>query len=95
LKFSDFLNKNKSEFTWLLRAPNFLENGSQVFLKSGISDIHDLSQYIHDQIHSTRRKFAYGSYAEYRDSLSNLEKDKWIIQRDELEELDDYDENGS
>jgi len=60
LNFGDFLEAHKSEFTWLSRAPLTIDNGYKIFLKPGISDIMDLSDYIRKEISEAGKKFAYG-----------------------------------
>ena len=73
MNFSDFLKAHKSEFTWLLKAPLTNDNGYKIFLKPGISDIKDLSDYIRKKISEAGKKFAYGGYLEDREVYRNTQ----------------------
>lgn len=71
MNFSNFLQRNKSEFTWLFKAPLTIGNGFEIFLKPGISDINSLSDYIQKESSGRNKKFAYGGYLEERNVYKN------------------------
>ena len=71
MKFSNFLETHKSEFTWLFKAPLTIDNGLELLLKPGISDINDLSDYIQKETIRANKKFAYGGYLEERSLYKN------------------------
>jgi len=71
LKFDNFLETQKSEFTWLFKAPLTIDNGYEILLKPGISDINNLSDYIQKETSRVNKKFAYGGYLEDRDVYRN------------------------
>ena len=73
MKFSNFLEAHKSEFTWLFKAPLTIDNGYEILLKSGISNINDLSYYIQEETTGANKKFAYGGYKEERNVYKNAQ----------------------
>jgi len=73
LNFSDFLEAHKLEFTWLFKAPLTIDNGCEILLKPGITDIDRVSCYIQKKITEANKKFAYGGYLENRDIYRNAQ----------------------
>lgn len=71
MKFSNFLETNKSEFTWLFEAPLTIDNGHNILLKPGISDLNSLHDYIQKETIRANKRFAYGGYLEERKIYKN------------------------
>lgn len=71
MKFSNFLEAYKSEFTWLFEPPLTIDNGCEILLKPDISHLNDLSYYVWKEIEKANKIFAYGGYLEERHVYNN------------------------